>query len=421
MKPDAHTLAPVHQNDQQVVKGYVNGTHRLISPANTFARVKPFFPVMGITRVANVTGLDSIGIPVVVVARPNSRSLAVSQGKGLDLDSARASAVMESVEAYHAERITLPLKLGSYEELRYSHRLVDVDELPRTDASRFHVNLPLLWIEGRDLLNHEPVWVPYELVHTNYTFELRIGAGSFATTSNGLASGNHLLEASGHAICEVVERDATTLWYLRGERGRQNTRIDLDTVDDPACRQVLEKYERAGIAVAVWETTSDVGIPAFLCTITEEQENPLRLLYSTNGMGCHPDRSISLLRALTEAAQSRLTAIAGSRDDLFPEDYQRYRSPDVLRRNRESMMVTGPMRHFRDGPDYQSRTFDEDLAWSLDHLKTVGIERVVAIDLSKAEFRLPVVRVVIPGLEGVGSLHGYLPGRRARTILEQSA
>jgi ribosomal protein S12 methylthiotransferase accessory factor YcaO len=29
-------------------------------------------PVMGITRVANVTGLDSVGIPVVMVCRPNS-------------------------------------------------------------------------------------------------------------------------------------------------------------------------------------------------------------------------------------------------------------------------------------------------------------------------------------------------------------
>jgi len=52
---------------------------------------------MGITRVANVTGLDHVGIPVVMACRPNARGLAVSQGKGLTLDAAKASAVMESI------------------------------------------------------------------------------------------------------------------------------------------------------------------------------------------------------------------------------------------------------------------------------------------------------------------------------------
>lgn len=86
-----------------MIKGHKSGTHRTISPSETLARMKPYLAPMGITRVANVTGLDTIGIPVFMACRPNSRSLAVSQGKGLDLDAARASAVMESVEGYRAE------------------------------------------------------------------------------------------------------------------------------------------------------------------------------------------------------------------------------------------------------------------------------------------------------------------------------
>src|SRR4030081_492760 len=101
------------------------GTHRTVDPAETIARIRPFMPAMAITRIANITGLDCIGIPVVTVCRPNSRSLAVSQGKGLDLVSAQASGLMESIEFYHAERVLLPLKLASYEELRYAQRLVD--------------------------------------------------------------------------------------------------------------------------------------------------------------------------------------------------------------------------------------------------------------------------------------------------------
>src|SRR5260370_41920527 len=99
------------------LKKYRAGTHRLVPPEETLDRIGRFFPAMGITRVADVTGLDTIGIPVVLVYRPNSRSLVVSQGKGLDLVAAKASGVMESVEAYMAERIVLPLVLGSFNDL----------------------------------------------------------------------------------------------------------------------------------------------------------------------------------------------------------------------------------------------------------------------------------------------------------------
>jgi ribosomal protein S12 methylthiotransferase accessory factor len=99
--------------DRAGFKAYRHGTHRTLDPARTLARVQPHLARMGITRIANVTGLDRIGVPVVMVCRPNARSLAVSQGKGLTLDAAKASGVMEALELDHAERILLPLMLGS--------------------------------------------------------------------------------------------------------------------------------------------------------------------------------------------------------------------------------------------------------------------------------------------------------------------
>ena len=130
---------------------------------------------------------------------------------------------MEAVELYHAETITLPLRLATYEELRYQHNVVEVDDLPRGFESRFHPFLRLLWCEGRDLLDGRNVLVPYELV------PLPDGHGCFAASSNGLASGNTLIEAISPASCGGLrsnvnaQRKRTTEAEFRQERDLVDT------------------------------------------------------------------------------------------------------------------------------------------------------------------------------------------------------
>ena len=203
--------APTLLSADAAIKAYRRGTHRTAPPEATLERVRRLLPVMGITRIANVTGLDTVGLPVVMVCRPNSRSIAVSQGKGLTLAAAKASGVMEAIEGYHAEHIALPMKYATFEEMRYTHDVVSPGDLPQRRDSLFHPNLSLLWIESRDLATNQGVWLPLELVHLNFTVPAPPGMGCFAASSNGLASGNHPLEAISHAISEVVERDAVSL------------------------------------------------------------------------------------------------------------------------------------------------------------------------------------------------------------------
>jgi YcaO-like protein with predicted kinase domain len=392
-------------------KGYRRGTHRLVAPDKTFEHMAHFRAQMGITRVANVTGLDRIGIPVVMVCRPNSRSIAVSQGKGLDLAAARASGLMESIETYHAERIDRPLKLASQCDLREHHALVDVDGLATVTEGRFSANLRMLWIEGQDLLSQSPRWLPYETVHTDFTLPYPSGSGCFAASTNGLASGNHLLEAASHAICEVVERDATSLWNHQHPVLKEASRLDLDSVDDADCRQVTLRLQQVGFEVAAWDTTSDTRIPSFYCLIIDRRHEGE---HSGGGAGAHPSRAVALLRALTEAVQVRTTYIAGSRDDLHPDDFTPTEIDRKLRRARALMAGRGPRRDFTTIPTHSGDSFADDVAWLLDRLRAVGIEQVVAVDLTRPEFAIPVVRVVIPGLEGADDHPRYLPGRRAQ-------
>jgi YcaO-like protein with predicted kinase domain len=394
-------------------KTFVRETHRLVDPDETVAAGRPLMRRMGITRLANITGLDHVGIPVAIACRPNSRGLAVSQGKGLDLAAAKASALMESVESYHAERIELPLKLGSQAELTRTHRLADVTRLPRTVGSAFHPNRPLLWIEGHDLLQDEPVWVPYEVVETNYTYPLAAGSGCFQATTNGLAAGNHLLEAVSHAFCEVVERDAIAVWNSRGPEFRRSRRIDLGTVASEPVVGVLERLDHAGIDAAAWNVTSDVGVACVLATIVDRPLRRLRPAYPVDGSGCHPARDIALLRALLEAVQSRLTFIAGSRDDNFYEDYDRLFDPANALAAR-ARVAEDALLGVESVPDAHHETFLEDVEYELERLRAAGIVEAVVVDLSRADLGLPVVRVVVPGLEGVSTKPDYVTGRRAQ-------
>jgi ribosomal protein S12 methylthiotransferase accessory factor len=115
------------------------------------------------------------------------------------------------------------------------------------------------------------------------------------------------------------------------------------------------------------------------------------------GFGCHPDRPVALLRALTEAAQGWLTTVAGSRDDMTRDEYeQTWQEPDSPPSDLET---AGEARCFSEGPGWQADTFAEDVRRELECLRAVGIRRVVVVNLTLAEFDVPVVHVVIPGLE----------------------
>jgi ribosomal protein S12 methylthiotransferase accessory factor len=400
--------------DGSASKGFRDGTHRVTDPAATVMRVSGLLPAFGITRVANVTGLDHVGVPVVVVCRPNARSLSVSQGKGATIMAARASGLMESIESWHAERIAQPLRLASWNELRSAGRTADCATLPQLSVSRFRTDLRILWIEGHDVAGGEPAWVPHELVHLDLTLPLPEGSGCFPLSSNGLASGNHLLEAAVHGVCEVIERDAYALWYVSSEPRRDAMRLDLSSVTDPGCRDLIDRFDHAGMLTGAWDITTDVRVPAFRCTIIDRETDPFRPLYPSSGLGCHPAREVALYRALIECAQSRLTRISSSRDDVPRSDYELTRNPDYLESIRAALRDVVARRRFEDAPTHDAPTLDDDLQWLVGRLADAGLSSVIIVDLTHPGIGIPVVRAVIPGLETKPAAAGWLPAERAR-------
>lgn len=368
--------------------GYRFGTRRAVPPGITLDRIAPLARRAGITRLADVTGLDWVGLPVYQAIRPNSRNLSVSQGKGLTRTQAKVSALMESLECFHAEKIEQPRQWATVQSMRPKlgyepSRLLVADESLLKDEALVE------WVAATDLLNGNPTWIPLQLCDLDLSARDQIHVPLFLTTSVGLAAGNTITEALLHGLCEVIERDCS--WRMHGAKFDPSRCVSTSSVYPGLARRMLRRFSDAGIAVHIVDVTGPTGVPCFEVFLSESDAGCFHY-----GAGCHPSRLTALLRALSEAAQSRLTHIAGTRDDLAVEAYFSDLQPQHARKN-DSMLPNG-QRRFRSCLSLPVQPLRSTLDDLLRRVRAVTGASAVAVDLARPDFGLPVVFVVAPGL-----------------------
>jgi ribosomal protein S12 methylthiotransferase accessory factor len=325
-----------------------------------------------------------------------------------------ASALMETIELAHAENVARPSRKQSYREMSAHARAADPALLPRLTSRSRAAESRVAWTRGTDLFDDEEIWVPYDLVHTDFSSPARRRQNLFYCSSNGLASGNHLLEATCAALYEVIERDATAIWEMRDRGARAERRLVLKSVRDPDCRALLDRLEERGMAVAVWDVTTDLGVPTFSCRLKEAPGNERSDFRAFWGAGCHLSREVAFIRAVTEAAQSRLTYIAGSRDDLYRRYYERKESTPLIADVHDVWERKLARTRFNDMPSEAGSSFEHDRDLMLKKLRAAGIGQVAVVDLTDDRFEIPVVRVIVPGLEYDPERTQVRPSPRAR-------
>ena len=370
-------------------KEYNIETQRSVSPEETLARVEDRLPAAGITRVADITNLDRIGIPVFSSIRPTAQRGAVSvyNGKGATPIEARVSAMMEGIERYSAELHDHKIIDADYKGLSGRHNTVHPRELILPDGADPESMLP--WVCGYDIVHNEEVYVPAHAVFHPLPFGY---PRLFRTTTNGLASGNTVEEAVFHALMEVIERDA---WSLA--EATRDTGPEITGISDGLAGDLLAKFSRAEVEVHLKDITSDLGIPTVAAVSDDTRLKDPSLL--TIGMGTHTNAGIAVLRALTEVAQSRLTQIHGAREDTTDADFRKTIGYERTKRMNRYWFESEKKVAFNEISSHDTDDFLSDISYVTTALGRSGLDRVIVCDLTRPEIGVPVVRVVVPGLE----------------------
>jgi len=410
-----------------VSKGYILDTHRKVSPATTLGWVKGVCGRAGITRVGEITALDRVGIPVFTSIRPGALegAITVYTGKGCTQEEAEVSAIMEGIERFSAEPRGSDRRLaGSRGDLKGRYRILDPEALILPKARRYTESDPIEWVSGLSLSSGQEVFVPAEAVFHPYERPNQL----FKTNTNGLAAGNALEEAVVHGLMEVIERDAWSLFEADPKGARD---LDLDFDPDllglgldpdlglninpggdvgggsgtgslsgslgPAGR-LLERLRAAKVSVFAKDITSDVGIPTIAVALDDEITKDPALL--SLGVGTHLIPQIALARALTEAVQSRLTTIHGTREDTYKAEFARRIGYERMKRlNRKWFEPSDEAVKIDRLRSFASNDFLKDVEYTVGRLADAGLGEVIVVDLSRQEVGVPAVRVIVPGLE----------------------
>jgi YcaO-like protein with predicted kinase domain len=248
--------------------------------------------------------MDRIGIPVYISIRPDSKSLSVDSGKGVTASQAKCSAAMEALERWALDEVPIAsfrapgksglmnfaLNRGATVDAGRSSRLVNATHLRSGDVVRVPYFAVKMY-EGQEQLQEKP-W--------------------FAST-NGMSAGSTREEAISSGLFEVIERDGVHLAMNKVVlNGGILDRLDPDSIEDPECRELLEKIRSAGCEAFIYDTANELKIPCFQCLLVDREKG----VHIAKGYRCHADKHIALCGAICEAAQSRCVVLAGARDDV---------------------------------------------------------------------------------------------------------
>jgi ribosomal protein S12 methylthiotransferase accessory factor YcaO len=295
-----------------------------------------------------------------------------SYGRGLSLDTARASCLMEVVERCSSfagvtpngivgTKRPHPLVHGKRSQLAAGgYAVLDPNQLglevPYQDEA-------LYWMEGERLTpsGAHAVWVPVQCIYLFCNLDERnlfSGVGS-----TGLASGNTMAEARLSALYELLERDSEAIHPFHA------TRCFRIYAADGRMNALFEDYRARGIHLLFQDISPAFGIPCCSCFVTHRDGRVAR------GGGANLSGKRAVLSALTETP--------------YPYPVGPPSAP---------ALPDLPWLQFEALPDFSTGFPDMDLSLVEKTLMANG-HFPIYVDITRKDADIPVVRALVPGFE----------------------
>jgi len=419
-------LEPILLRSQKKLTGKLSS--RIKPVEETIKTILPVSSNIGITRLADITNMDILGIPNFSAVLPGTEDyIWVYSGKGPTRMDAKASALMESIERYSSLPSGNRNKMiqGSYKEVSKVSKILHPSNVVEPMILEYDDEMIMDFLSGYDLVNNDRILIPAPLALFRYSPKPpAINPFAYHHT-NGLASGNVLEEAICHSLCELIERDATSLAELNASALPYNflrtmtkylsdngleidpvdgtefvdddskyPDVDISNIDFKPISNLVKKFNDAKIPLIIKDITSPIGVPTFNASsiewITEDYG------YLAEGHGTHPDARIALLRAITEVSQTRAANIQGARDDLRKISYGNSNSDE---KKTWQFMKSKNTIQFSEIKSFIHDDILDDINFILSRLVSNGLKQVIVVDLTNPQIMIPVVRTIVPGLE----------------------
>jgi oxazoline/thiazoline synthase len=395
---------------------HADGGSRSIAPAQTLEKLQPFIsPITGvITHLHMLKGTEQHSIKIFSSAffktpavKANTDLAALAEtgfvqrclGKGVSAQQSQASALCEAIERYSAlyqgdepgmvarasdlkSRYCDFQQLVPYSASQYQ-RFADPNhpDARQKQAAQRYEDQAIHWVSAWSLSGNEAVWLPLSSCFSNIPFEDdRFGRWH----SNGCAAGNTLEEAILQGLFELIERDATAIWWYNRIR---RPAFDMSLIPAEHMR-LLDATLSPEHEYWVLDLTNDIGVPVMAAIGRHKHSAAISF-----GFGCHVQAELAAQRALTELCQLIPIRDQGSAQfDFNAIQAQDYLLPSGLATASATGVASTPCTPIAPGSDIKA-TIEALVA----RLHALGLE-TIALNYSRQPLPIKTAKVWVPGL-----------------------
>jgi ribosomal protein S12 methylthiotransferase accessory factor len=262
-------------------------------------------------------------------------------------------------------------------------------------AYKVRPEVELSWCRARRLNDGSEVLLPADLCLRRPPTQQQVRPPF--PLSTGSAAGTSSDAAALHGMLELIERDAASLWWRGGARGRSIPPSDEAQV---RARALLSQLRQNNPARRSWllDVTTDIGVPSVVAVSCKADGFGVAF-----GMAARPTLTAAARSAIREMCQIELAheiveAKCRERGEAALNERDRVHRRRATEINADRCLLLQPLpeaaRHFV----IDATAPAEVLRLIVERLQQFGVESF-GLDLTRARFAVPAARIITAGLQ----------------------